>query len=157
MMKSNVLTSIATPVLVRACVWLALLGLLVTGAQAASPYAGFYTGYVYSSISGTITVPESAIGAAAFTVDDIGNITGNITGTVDGSGNITWNANDTGFTTGTISGGVLASTTSQNNGGPSRPSASRRTTPPAASAEAARWRGALTGGCPRRPARTCGA
>ncbi len=96
--------------------WLALCGLLHT-AQAASPYAGFYTGYVYSSISGTITVPESAIGAAGFTVDSNGNITGNISGTVDGSGNITWNANATGFTTGTISGGVLASTFSQNNGG----------------------------------------
>lgn len=94
-----------------------MLGLLVTGARAASPYAGFYTGYVYSSISGTITVPESAIGAAAFTVDSNGNITGGPTGTVDGSGNITWNANATGFTTGTINGGVLAATTSQNNGG----------------------------------------
>ncbi|NBV21070.1 MAG: hypothetical protein EBS05_03995 [Proteobacteria bacterium] len=97
--------------------WLAWCGLGLTAAQAASPYAGFYTGYVYSSISGTITVAESAIGAAGFTVDSNGNITGNLTGTVDGSGNITWNANQTGFTTGTISGGVLASTTSQNNGG----------------------------------------
>ncbi|MEW6305287.1 MAG: immunoglobulin domain-containing protein, partial [Verrucomicrobiota bacterium] len=85
--------------------------------HAASPYAGFYVGYVYSSISGTITVPESPIGAAGFTVDNDGNITGNLTGVVDGSGNITWNANDGGFTTGTISGGVLASTTSQNNNG----------------------------------------
>ena len=117
MKKSNVLTPVGSPVLVHAAVWLAMLGLLVTGARAASPYAGFYTGYVYSSISGTITVPESAIGAAAFTVDSNGNITGGPTGTVDGSGNITWNANATGFTTGTINGGVLAATTSQNNGG----------------------------------------
>jgi hypothetical protein len=97
-----------------------ILGTILLHAQfagAASPYAGFYTGYVYSSISGTITVPESAIGAAAFTVDNDGNISGNMTGVVDGSGNITWNANETGFTTGTISGGVLASTTSRNNGG----------------------------------------
>lgn len=117
MSKSSFLTLIGRSVPIHAIVWLALLALLLTGAQAASPYAGFYTGYVYSSISGTITVPESAIGAAAFTVDNDGNITGNLTGTVDGSGNITWNANETGFTTGTISGGVLASTTSQNNGG----------------------------------------
>jgi hypothetical protein len=112
MKKTNVLTPVGSPVLVHAAVWLAMLGLLVTGARAASPYAGFYTGYVYSSISGTITVPESAIGAAAFTVDSNGNITGGPTGTVDGSGNITWNANATGFTTGTINGGVLAATTS---------------------------------------------
>ena len=86
-------------------------------ARAATPYAGFYSGYVYFSISGTITQPESAIGFAAFSVDENGIITGNITGTVDGSGNITWDSNSIGFTTGTISGGVLAATTSQNNNG----------------------------------------
>ncbi len=119
MMKLNVPSRVkrvfAAPL--RVLCWLALFGLLLPTAQAASPYAGFYTGYVYSSISGTITVPESAIGAAGFTVDSDGNITGNIAGTVDGSGNITWNANPSGFTTGTISGGVLAATTSVNNGG----------------------------------------
>lgn len=122
MMKLIVLTPISGHLLrllraARVTSWIAVLGLLMHGAQAASPYAGFYTGYVYSSISGTITVPESGIGAAAFTVDNNGNITGNISGAVDGSGNITWSPNETGFTTGTISGGVLASTTSQNNGG----------------------------------------
>ncbi len=90
----------------------------VLSASAASPYAGFYSGYVYFSISGVITQPEQPVGFAAFTVDENGNVSGNdMTGTVNGSGAITWNANSTGFTTGTISGGVLASTTSQNNGG----------------------------------------
>jgi len=95
------------------------LGLLLSilTSAAASPYAGFYSGYVYFSVSGTITVPESTTGAAAFTVDDNGIISGSITGTVNGSGAITWNANSTGFTTGTISGGILATTTSQNNNG----------------------------------------
>jgi len=96
-----------------------LLAVLLIGlqAQAASPFTGFYNGFVYSSISGTITVPESPIGYAVFTVDENGNISGNMTGSVDGSGNITWNANGTGFTTGSISDGVLAATTSQNNSG----------------------------------------
>gem|GEM_PF-1572425 len=94
----------------------AFLCVMTMGAQAASPHAGFYTGYLYSSISGTITVPESAIGAAIFTVDSDGNITGNFPGTVDGAGVITWGANATGFTTGLISGGVLAATNSVNNG-----------------------------------------
>jgi len=103
--------------------WKALAAIALTfifsalSARAASPYAGFYSGYAYFSISGTITQPESPVGVAAFSVDENGIITGNITGTVDGSGNITWNANATGFTTGTISGGVLAAITSQNNGG----------------------------------------
>lgn len=68
---------------------LALLIALVGDARAASAHAGFYTGFVYSSISGTITVPESAIGAAIFTVDNDGNFPGNFPGTVDGAGVIT--------------------------------------------------------------------
>lgn len=96
--------------------WLAMV-LGAISLKAASPYTGFYSGYVYLSISGAITQPESAIGFAAFSVDENGVITGNMTGTVDGIGNITWDANDIGFTTGTINGsGVLAATTSQNNG-----------------------------------------
>lgn len=100
MMKSNVLIPVSGYLLrllraSRVIGWIVLLSVLLAGAQAASPYAGFYTGYVYSSISGTITVPESAIGAAIFTVDSDGNITGNTTGTVDGAGVITWGPNAT--------------------------------------------------------------
>mgnify|MGYP000023540844 CR=1 FL=1 len=96
---------------------LLLIFALTPNVRAASAYAGFYTGYLYSSVSGTITVPESAIGPAAFTVDNDGNITGNFSGTVDGAGVITWSSNPLGFTTGTISGGVIAATNSVNNGG----------------------------------------
>lgn len=122
MMKSTVLTTISRHIFcllraARVTVWLTVLSMLLVGAQAASPYAGFYTGYVYSSISGTITVPESGIGAAVFTVDNDGNITGNFPGTVDGAGDITWSPNATGFTTGRISGGALMATNSVNNGG----------------------------------------
>lgn len=102
-------------VLLLASVFFPIIGIF--SAKAASPYAGSYVGYVYFSISGTVTQPEQPVGAALFNVDDNGNITGSLTGTVNGSGTITWDSNSSGFTTGTISGGVLASTVSQNNGG----------------------------------------
>ncbi len=97
--------------------WLIVSGLLLGSLEAASSYAGFYTGYVYISVSGSVSVPETAAGAAAFTVDGNGAITGSLNGTVDTSGTIAWATNPTGFTTGTISGAVLAAKTSKDGSG----------------------------------------
>ncbi len=87
---------------------------------AASPYAGFYTGLIYISYSGTINQAETSTGADAFTVDSNGNITdGNsLNGTVNGTGTITWQTpNPLYLTTGTITSGTINSTGSTTSGG----------------------------------------
>ena len=112
----NKITTLSKKLTLLSVFW-AVVVLFSGISHAASPFAGFYTGNVFVSVSGAITIPESAIGVAFFTVDSDGNISGNVQGTVDGSGNITWQPNDVGFTTGMIDGmGNLTATTSSSNG-----------------------------------------
>ena len=92
-----------------------LLPLLGLGAS--SPFAGFYTGYVYLSMSGSVSVPETAVGAAAFTIDSNGAITGSLNGTVDAAGAILWATNSSGFTEGTVTGPVIGSLVHKDNSG----------------------------------------
>ena len=92
-----------------------LLPVLALGAP--SPFAGFYTGYVYLSMSGSVSVPESAVGAAAFTIDSNGAITGSLNGTVDAAGAIVWTTNSSGFTEGKVTGPVMSSLVRKDNGG----------------------------------------
>jgi uncharacterized delta-60 repeat protein len=87
--------------------------------QAASQYAGFYTGAVYTSISGNAVVPERQIGAVSFTVSEDGTVrsSSDLSGKVNSSGAITWDSNSNGFTSGTIAVGIISSSTSVNNSG----------------------------------------
>lgn len=96
---------------------LSLFLTLATPSHGQNPHAGFYSGHVYYSLSGAVTVPESPSGVAIFTIDDQGFISGNLTGTVNDQGAVAWDANDSGFTAGMISGGVLTSSTSSSDGG----------------------------------------
>lgn len=88
--------------------------------NAASAFRGFYSGYLYTSISGSVSVPERPIGLVGLTVGDDGSISssGDLSGTVSDSGAITWNTpNISGFTTGNIATGVLTATASQSQNG----------------------------------------
>ncbi len=87
--------------------------------EAASPFAGFYVGQIYTSISGNVSLPDRPIGGVALTInsDGIINSTGDLSGSVTDSGAITWNANSTGFATGKIENGVVTASTSIDNNG----------------------------------------
>jgi hypothetical protein len=87
--------------------------------RAASPYAGFYLGAVYTSISGNVVVPERQIGAVSFTVAEDGTVrsSGDLTGKVDSTGAIAWDPNSNGFAAGTIANGIISSSSSINNSG----------------------------------------
>lgn len=108
-------------------IWLrGFLGLLLVmmtdlNAVAQSPYEGTYRGLFYATLSGTVNQPESGIGPAVINVDANGVVNqsgGGLIGQVDGTGSITWQVpNVYEFTTGTIAGGVIASTGSRKDAG----------------------------------------
>lgn len=85
-------------------IWLLFTVMITPALHAQSAYKGLYTGWSYLEVSGPLSIPERPVGVVLFTIDEDGYIFGNLEGQVDAAGNITWDTNTLGFTTGQING-----------------------------------------------------
>ncbi len=86
-----------------------------------SPFTGHYLGSVYVSQTGSVTTPETDVGTIDVEVFANGSFSGastvlSVAGQVSAQGEMTFNPNSAGFTTGTISNNTLAAQADQPNG-----------------------------------------
>src|SRR4051812_21584344 len=88
---------------------------------AQSPFMGHYLGSVYVSTTGPVSNPETDVASIDVEVFADGRFTGtstvlNISGAVSSLGDLTFNPNESGFTTGKISNNTLSAQANQPNG-----------------------------------------